>query len=149
MKKGEYMYNIGGMIVPGKNIGDFKIGWTSNELLYRNLIERDYSNKNWPESDIHDKNKNIVIYLNEDNIVQEIVAMNNYKGKVNRLFDIGDCLKFYKNQVKYETSAYDSEGYFYFPDMPGLRVLTDKWDERGNNPIKLISIFDPELGPVI
>lgn len=142
-------YNIKGDIINGKRVGDFQIGSTYNDNIFRQLITRDKSNEKMPDSVIHEIYRNIVLFLNDENIIQEIVAMNNYRGKVNGLFGIGDCLKDFKSQVNYETSEYDSEGYFYFPDMPGLRILADKWDEEGSKPIKFISIFDPELGPVI
>lgn len=143
-----HTYNIEGIIIPGKSVGEFQIGWTKNELFSRNLIDRDYTNQYMPESCIHEKNRNIVIHINENNIIQEIVAMNNYKGKVNGIFGIGDCLKDFRDQIKYETSEYDSEGYFYFPDIPGLRLLAERWNEDGSKPIESISIFDPELGYV-
>jgi|GEM_PF-2583354 len=39
------VYNIKGIIIPGKSVGEFQIGWTKNELFSKNLINRDYSNQ--------------------------------------------------------------------------------------------------------
>ncbi|MDP4182421.1 MAG: hypothetical protein Q8942_15195 [Bacillota bacterium] len=144
-----YYYDIRGIIVPGKKIGDFLIRSTYNDILSKNLIERDYSNKNWPECDIHEKRKNIVLFLNGNNIIQEIVARNNYKGKVNGIFGIGDCLSNFKDQIKYETSICDGQGYFYFASMPGVRVLNQEWDEEGTSPIESIHVYDIDLGSIL
>lgn len=139
-------YSIKELIIPGKSAGNIKIGWTYEKLVLCSNMLFDKSNPYMPEDVLHDINGDITIYLLETKIIQEICVKNGYKGKVNGIFGIGDCLSEFTDKIEFETNFADSEGFFYFPQIPGLRVLTADWNIKGTSPITLISVFDVVKG---
>ena len=141
-------FDINAIIIPGKEAGNVKIGWTYVEMINNISISFDKSNPSLPDYVLHEMNGKASIFLSQSKTVQEICVGKGYKGKVNGVFGIGDCLVDFIDLVKYETNFADSEGFFYFPQIPGIRVLTADWNEKGTSPITFISVFDFVLGTV-
>ena len=144
-------YDINGVIIPGERVGDFYIGMRLEDLITSGLITRDYpaDNPTYPDDTVLEKYRNLIFMLNENNIVQEILILNNYKGKVSGIFGIGDKLFDFRNKIKFYVEEAEADGCAYFPEMCGLRTFSDielPVNFDGIYPVTMISIFDKKLG---
>lgn len=136
-----------GEIVEGKGVGQFYFGLSLEEI--KKYIDFEYQIGNTEYGmRVADLNFNIQLFFTDKNRLQHITLLKNYKGKFLDKIGIGDKLSDFKKIVRYETNEFDSEGFYYFPDYKGIRVLLENWSLGDVSPIWCIEVYDSVLGPV-